>query len=69
MIDVTPKLLWKLLADDRVPVIDLGERSQKILLTDLVDFLWSRRRIPGGTEIVPGTSQETKEEVLRALRD
>jgi hypothetical protein len=68
LIDVTPKLLRKLLADDEVPVLDLGPRCQRILTTDLVDFLWSRRRVSGGAERTDDICPNTKEQVLKALR-
>lgn len=69
LIDVTPKMLRKLLADDDIPVIDLGPRCQRILTTDLVDYLWSRRRVSGGAERGHEICANTKEQVLRALRD
>jgi len=69
MIDVSPKTLKRLLAEDDVPVIDLGPRCERILTTDLVDFLWERRRVASGSAPSPEICPNTKEQVLRALRD
>lgn len=69
LIDVTPKMLRKLLADDGVPVLDLGPRCQRILTTDLMDFLWSRRRAFGGTARAPEISPSTRDQLLKALRN
>ena len=68
-IHITPKKLKKLLDDDRVPVIDLGPRSRTILTTDFIDFLWNRRRVSGQLENIPEICPNTREQVLRALRD
>ena len=68
MIDVSPKTLKRLLAEHNVPVIDLGPRCERILTTDLVDFLWERRRAASGSAPTKEICPNTKEQVLRALR-
>jgi hypothetical protein len=69
MIDVSPKVLRRLLVEHHVPVIDLGPRCERILTTDLVDFLWERRRAASGSAPSPEICPNTKEQVLAALRD
>jgi len=69
MIDVSPKTLKRLLAEDDIPVINLGPRCERILTTDLVDFLWHRRRVSGRLDRTAEFSTNTKEQVLKTLRN
>ena len=43
LLDLTDTAFKKILTEDGVPVIDLGPRASRILVTDLVELLFRRR--------------------------
>ena len=43
LLDLTDKAFTKLLTEDGIPIIDLGPRASRILVTDLVELLFRRR--------------------------